>query len=329
MVQKTLPAWLKGKVRRRDADADDFEWEVTVVLHLGYDIDQTGAAYFMRRFLAKLGIAAEFRFGQPPAYENALGLDTDGGLFDGHASGLSATFLTAQLTGFSGSHEWVRPVIDAISLLDDGKKFGAPFIEELRKIQTFMGACHRQAKEYEKGRTIPEEAALSLGLELFGLVLFEAETRYNAIGFINRNADAVKATDLAGQGKMLVFRVPGWAQTAVNAHLMQQNARVTISVDTTDGFVGIRSRKDELNLQPIAEALRQAELAKRGLAVTGDLSAGGKLVGWFTPLDAFWMVANGTPKFPVSVDEKTLLTVDEIAAVVAANISKCQKRASK
>lgn len=328
MAPKTLPPWLVGKVGQREAHngLEDF---VIVALHQGYDIDQVGAAYFMRRFLEKLGLAVEFCFRQqPPA--NALCLDIGGGLFDGHASGQSATFLAAQLTGFLKAHEWVLPVIKAVSLLDEGHKFGAPFIDELRKISTFMGARYRQARGFEKGRTVPEEAALFLGMELFDLVLFEAETRYNAIGFIISHNEAVSVKELTDHSKLLVFRVPDWAQTAVNAYLAQQhNPRITISVDATSGFVCVRSRKDELNLQPVAEALRRAELGKRGKPVVGDLAAGDKLVGWFTPPGEYWMVANGTPKFPVYGEEKTVLTVPEITEIVKVTIPQCTRRTGK
>lgn len=327
MAPKTLPSWLVGKVWQRKTD-DGYEDVVTVALHQGYDIDQVGAAYFMRRFLEKLGLAVVFCFRQqPPA--NALCLDIGGGLFDGHASGQSATFLAAQLTVFLKAHEWVLPVIKAVSLLDEGQKFGAPFIDELRKISTFMGARYRQAKGFEKGRTIPEEAALFLGMELFDLVLFEAETRYNAIGYVNSHSDAVQVVELADHSKMVVLCVPDWAQTAVNAYLAQQKPRITISVDTTNGLVGVRSRKDELNLQPVATALRQAELEKRGKSVEGDLAAGGKLIGWFTPPGEYWMVANGTPKFPVYGEEKTVLTVTEITEIVKATIPQCTRRTGK
>lgn len=327
MALKSLPPWLAGKVWQRKTD-DGYENVVTVALHQGYDIDQVGAAYFMRRFLEKLGLAVVFCFRQqPPA--NALCLDIGGGLFDGHESGLSATFLAAKLTGFLKAHEWVLPVVKAVSLLDEGQKFGAPFIDELRKISTFMGARYRQAKGFEKGRTIPEEAALFLGMDLFDLVLFEAETRYNAIGYVNSHPDAVQTVELGGQSRMIVFCVQDWAQTAVNAYLAQQNPRVTISVDTTNGFVCVRSRKDELNLQPVAAALRRAELEKRGKPVEGDLAVGDKLVGWFTPPGEYWMVANGTPKFPVYGEEKTFLTVAEITAIVTAAIPLCTKRVGK
>lgn len=321
MAPKNLPNWLEGKVWSRQI-RNGYEYVVTIGLHAGYDIDQVGAAYFMKRFLEKIGLVAEFIF-RSPFPSDVLCLDVGGGLFDGHASGTSATFLAAQFTGFLKSHEWVTPVIKAVSLLDEGQKFGAPFIDELRKIQVFMGARYRKAQAFEKSWAIPEEVALLLGMNLFDLVLFEAETRYNAIGFINEHTDAVRVVGLPDQSKMIVFCVPSWAQTAVNAHLAQQNPRFTISVDTTNGFVGIRSRKDELNLQPVAAALRQAELFTRGATDKEDTTDGGKMV-WFTPPDE-WLVANGTPKHPISGNLLTRLNVDEITEIVKAAIPLCAK----
>ncbi|MEK7610950.1 MAG: hypothetical protein AAB486_01075 [Patescibacteria group bacterium] len=319
MVQKALPDWLVGKVRGD---------EVTLALHMSFDVDQVCAVFFMKRFLEGLGLRVGYHFGEPfPVY--ALPMDIGGGLFDGHAVGLSATFLAAKLTGFLRKYPWSEAVIRDVGQLDAGKKYQGPYLADLRSLSRFVGYEYRQAQS-EPGQN-PELAALNFGLAVFERILFEARTRDSALDYIRRQGEqALRVIDAGGQGKVILIQAPVWAQPAISDFARREhNPRITISVSLPKfTSVSVLSRKNELDLSPVAAALRGAEMAKRGISLDGYFKAEGKLAFWFVP-DGSWLVCCGTPKHPVAGDNMTRLTIDEVVKIVIDNLSGCQKRVAK
>lgn len=320
MAPKTFPAWLAGKVRNGV--------EVTLALHMSKDVDQVGAVFFMKRFLEGIGLTVTYHFGEPYPVD-ALSLDVGGGIFDGHESGLCATFLTAKLTGFLRKYPWVEPVVHDVGQLDAGEKYQGPYLSDLRGLSRLMGYVYRQA-QCEIGKD-PERETVMFGLVIFETIVFEARTRDSALDYMRRHGeDSVRVADLGSQGKLVVIQAPIWAQPAISDSTKREfNPRVTISMAVPNrASLSINSRKDELDLLLLAQALREAELAKRGLPVSDSLEGDGSVAFWFTPKD-HWMVSCGTPKHPVAGDNVTRLTIEEVVQIVIENLPKCQKRVGK
>ncbi len=319
MALKTFPEWLLGKVHGN---------EVTLALHMSFDVDQVGAVYFMRRFLEGLGLKVNYHFGEPfPDY--ALPMDVGGGLFDGHEVGLSATFLAAKLTGFLRKYLWSEVVIRDVGQLDAGEKYQGPYLADLRSLSRFVGYEYRQA-QCEPGQN-PELSALEFGLAVFERILLEARTRDSALDYMRRQGDkALRVVEAGSHGKLVVIQAPVWAQSAISDFARREyNPRVMISVALPNlASVSVLSRKNELDLLPVASALRKAELVKRGLSPAGDFQAEGKIAFWFVPKGS-WLVCCGTPKHPVAGDYVTRLSIEEIVLIVIENLPKCQKRVGK
>ncbi len=320
---RPLPSWLDGKVSGST---------VRVRLHPFNDADQVLAAYISDWFLATLGLKAIYSFHSGPVNANELGIDTGGGKFDGHRKGKSAAMLVAEATGFFVACPWARYLVEvAASRYDGGDKISVRLHRDLQTISRLMRIFHDKLLLAGKSEEQASEEVLRYGLIQIDLLFAGEDFRYRANGYRIGISDAVNVVEIPQQGRVVTMVAPTWAQVDI-AELARSihNPRVMISVSSRNRQVSILSRKDELDLTPIAVALRAAELKKRGQDPNRfDLTVEGQTIGFWHLSDGRWLVACGTRKHPAIGDFRTRLTVAEIEAIVVENLHLCQIRPGK